>query len=42
MAVLILEWMFAGAIMVVIACVAALAIYATATAIRMAQEELKK
>ena len=42
MADLILEWMFVGAIMVVIVCVAALAIYATVTAIRIAQEELKK
>lgn len=42
MANLILEWMLAGAIMVAIVCVTALAIYATVALIREAREALKK
>ena len=39
---LIIEWMFAGAIIVAIVCMTALAIYATVALIRMTMEELKK
>ena len=39
---LIIEWMFNGAIIVAIACLIALTIYATIALIRMTMEELKK
>ena len=39
---LIIEWMFNVAIIVVIVCMTALAVYATIALIRMIREELKK
>ena len=39
---LIIEWMFNGAIILAIACLMALTIYATIALIRMTKEELKK
>ena len=42
MFVLIIEWMFNGAIIVAIVCMTALAIYATVALIKMTKEELKK
>ena len=39
---LIIEWMFNGAIILAIACLMALTIYATVALIKMTKEELKK
>lgn len=39
---LMIKWIFTWAIIVVIVCMTALAIYATVTLIRMTMEELKK
>ena len=38
----IIEWMFNGAIVVVIVCMTVLAVYATVALIRITKEELKK